>query len=48
MNADEVGTGGDALAEAGSLDAAADGEVFDDLHAERFVAADLLIGGGAE
>ena len=35
VNADETGASRDALAEEGPLDAAAKGEVFDDLHAQR-------------
>jgi hypothetical protein len=39
VNADQSGAGGDALTEALALDAGAEGEVFDDLHAECFEAA---------
>ena len=48
MKADKATTVDDALSEAGSLDAAAETDVFDDLHAERFEATDLLVGFAAK
>ena len=48
MEGDHAGGDGDSLAEAGEFDLAGEGEVFEDLHAEGFEAAELLVGGGAE
>ena len=48
MDVDQSTTEGYALGEAGSLDAAAKADVFDDLHAEGFEAADVEIGAAAD
>src|SRR6185437_3481767 len=48
MKADHAGGDGDTLAETGEFDAAREGEVFEDLHAEGVEAAKLLVGGGAK
>ncbi len=48
VKSNHAGGDGYALAEAGLLDAAGEGEVFEDLHAEGVEAAELLVGGGAE
>jgi hypothetical protein len=48
VKADEAGAEGYALGQTGMLDAAGEGKVFDDLHAKRFVAADLKLSGSAE
>ncbi len=48
MDADHVGGEGDALTEAGELDAASEGEVFEDLHGDGVEAAESVEGRGAD
>ena len=48
VDADEAEAEAHALREACALNAAADTDVFDDLHAEGLIAADLEVGGPAE
>ncbi len=48
VDADHVWGEGDALTEAGELDAEGEGEVFEDLHGDGFEAADPVKGGGAD
>ena len=44
MKADEAAAKSDSLSEAGSLDASAKANIFDDLHPEGFEATDLKVG----
>ena len=48
VEGDHAGSDDYSLAEAGLLDAAGEGEVFEDLHVEGVEAAELLVGGGAK